>query len=141
MSKANYHYFNGTALYYRNKSADNYGNYSLKIKLDDVNQYKESGIQCDLDDEGCVWFRRPHSKLIREELVTFGPPKTLGTEKGEDGKYLPLGELVGEGSKIIAKVKSYETGNNRIGHQLEAVQVTELVPVELDNTGSDWYDF
>lgn len=129
-----YHYFEGTARFYRSKTPDEYGNYSLKIKLDDVDKYKKSGIQCELDEEGGVWFRRPDQKLFKDELTKLGPPNTVD----KDGS--PINDLVGEGSKIIAKVKSYDTKAGRKGHQLEAVQVLDLEKVD---TGSKdgWYNF
>lgn len=126
-----WHYFTGVCEYYRNKSTDNYGNYSIKIKLDDIEQYKETGIQGKLDEDGCVWFRRPQSKLIKNELIQLGAPITIDNNGNE------LEELVGSDSKIEVKVRSYPTIKG-VGHTLEGVKVLELVPVESENGEYKW---
>lgn len=128
-----YHYFEGTAKFFRTRTPDEYGNYSLRIKLDDVEAYRKTGIQCELDEEGSVWFRRPDQKMFKNELTKLGPPPTVD----KDGK--PINDLIGEGSKIVAKVKSYDTRVGRKGHQLEAVQVLDLVEVPGRTDG--WRNF
>lgn len=118
-------YLKGTCEYYRNKTPNEYGAYSLRIKLDDPEAYKATGIQVAMDEEDCVWFRRPKVKLIKNDLVEFGPPLTVDNSPEPQ----PLDALVGKGSKIEAKVKYYPTAKG-VGHTLEAVKVFELVPVE-----------
>lgn len=132
MGKTVYYYFDGECKFYRSVTPDNFGNYSLRIKLNDIEEYKKSGIQGSIDDEGCVWLRRPQNKIINNELVDFGPPVTLDENEEE------LNLLVGEGSQVVAKVAVYDTFKG-LGHRLEAVKVKDLVKVELDNTGK--YNF
>lgn len=130
-SKTKYNYFEGTLEYFRNNRPDDYGNYSIKIKLDDDSliKYKESGIQVTIDEENCVFFRRPDSKVINKELVELGPAIVVDTDGNE------LKKLPGKGSKIVAKVRSYNTVKG-VGHTLDAIQVIELVPVELSLDGT-----
>lgn len=122
----NYHYFHGTAEFYQNRKPDEYGNYKLLLKFDDPEDYIKSGIQVNMTEDGCVWFRRPDVKLIKGSLETLGPPETVTDD--EEGNAQPFKQLVGKGSKVVAKVRSYDTTKGT-GHTLDAVKIIELVPV------------
>lgn len=78
------------------------------------------------DDEGgkFIKIRRPVEKLIKGEIVTFGPPKTLVPDG--DGVAELGDKLVGNGSRVVAKVVVYDTPKGK-GHRLETVLVEELV--------------
>lgn len=118
-------YFTGTCEFYRNKTTDSYGNYCLKMILDDPEAYKASGIQVTLGEDNSVWFRRAKVKLMNNELVELGAPKTINAEEE------PIDVLVGKGSRIEAKVKTFPTMKGQ-GHTLEGVKVFELVEVDSD---------
>lgn len=131
MSKTQYNYFSGTLNYFQGNNPDNYGNYSVNLTLDDREAYDKSGIQVSVGENDDVWFRRPHQKIFGSELQTLGPPRVVDKE-GND-----FTDLVGKGSKVIAKVRSYPTAKG-IGHTLDAIQVVELVPVER---GDSYHNF
>lgn len=127
-----WHYFSGTLEYYNNKTTNDYGAYSLCMKLDDIDEYNKTGIQVTVGEDNTVWFRRPKVKLMKGELVELGSPITLDNQESPQ----PLNTLIGKGSRIVAKVKSYPTQKGT-GHTLEAVKVIDLVKVE----GSGEYNF
>lgn len=123
-------YFSGEAIFPRLLKPDTafnaHGVYSIGIILDPASQaeYDNSGIRL----KPKSWngsklfytFKRPDKALIKDELVTFGPPKVIDKDKNA------LTAFVGNGSKVTAKVIVYDTRMGK-GHRLEAVQVTELV--------------
>lgn len=76
--------------------------------------------------------RRPHTKLIREEVVEFGPPKVViatGEEKDGIPQTEPFTKLIGNGSEVTLRINIYGT-KGRTGHRLEAVRIEKLVPYE-----------
>jgi hypothetical protein len=58
--------------------------------------------------------------MIKDQLVAFGPPTVIDKDKN------PVTALVGNGSKVTAKVAVYDTRMGK-GHRLETVRVDELV--------------
>jgi len=135
MSNTQYFYFPGIARFVRSDNTDQYGNYICKIELDgdSLKAYRESGIQVNVDDENAVFLRRPHQKIFGDSLETLGPPAVVDA----DGK--PLAKRIGNGSKIVAKVKAYPTRKGK-GHTLEAIQVLELKEY-VSASGSNFYNF
>ena len=129
MSETQYLYLNGTAEFARTNKSDDYGNYSVRIALDDesLEEYKKSGIQVAIEEGNMVWLRRPHSKIINKELVYLGPPRVVNDETGEDWNV-----LIGKGSQITVKVRAYPTQKGK-GHTLDAIGIRKLVPVEGGN--------
>lgn len=128
MTKTNYHYFDGIADYVRTNTPDAYGNFTVKLVMtdDEVDKYEATGIQVAVGDDNGVFFRRPHKKIINNELQDLGPP-LLVDSAGED---LPDQKImIGKGSKLTLKVTSYPTMKGT-GHTLQAVQVHDLVPVK-----------
>ncbi len=125
MSNTQYFYFPGIARFVRSDKADQYGNYVCKIELDGdaLADYRASGIQVAVDDTNAIFFRRPHQKLINGEIITLGSPEIV------DAAGKPCSDMIGNGSKIVAKVKAYPTKKGK-GHTLEAIQVRELVKYE-----------
>ncbi|MBD3260584.1 MAG: hypothetical protein GF334_02730 [Candidatus Altiarchaeales archaeon] len=120
-----YHYFKGIARYNRLRQPDDYGNYVIQVEMDEesADKYRNSGIQVAIDDENKVYFRRPDTKTINKELVELGPPMVIDTEGTK------LDDLIGQGSEVVVKVRSYDTRKG-VGHTLDAIQVRNLVPVE-----------
>ena len=119
-----YNYFKGIARVTQSKRPNSYGAYTVCIEFDDsseLEKFKASGIQVDITDNK-AWVRRPHQKLIKNELVTLGPPRVVDKD-GND-----LNVLVGDGSEVIVKVRTYPTSKG-IGHTLDAIQVLNLVEV------------
>jgi hypothetical protein len=114
--------FTGTCKWAKiRKPDDKYGFYSVDMYLDDASWevFKASGLMLEpkeTEDGWYVRFRRPHQKIIKQELVTFGPPEVTGTT-----------ELVGNGSKVTCDVVVYETQKGK-GHRLNKITVLELVP-------------
>lgn len=135
MSETTYNYFKGIAKVAQTKKPNAYGAYTCCLQFDDENEidkYRKSGIQAQMDEENKVWFRRPHQKLIKQNLETFGPPRVVNVA-GED-----IDDMIGTDSKVIVKVRSYPTMKG-IGHTLDAIQVLELVKVELNR--DDFHNF
>lgn len=123
--KTTYTYLDGTALFSHLNKPNEWGNYTLKLTMDDENYTKYSELKLGLEthEGNAVFFRRPHSKIIKGELVEFGPPEVVDI----DGK--PFNKMIGTGSKVAIKISSYDTIKGP-GHTLLGVQVVDLVPVE-----------
>lgn len=136
MTETKYNYFKGIAKFVQTRKTNDYGSYSVCIQLlDDIEEKKfiDSGIQVEKTEDGTVWFRRPETKLIKNELVKFGPPLVVD----KDGN--PSKEMIGTGSEVIVKVRSYPTMKGT-GHTWDAIQIIKLVPVELSVDG-ERYNF
>lgn len=138
-----FEFFPGIAYWTKYKEPDpKYNTYSIQLYVDKETQQriKASGlaIRPKLDDDNKVFFtfRRPHEKTMKNELVTFGPPKVYyGTD--DDGKAKEFNDLVGNGSKVLIKVSIYDTSMGK-GHRLEAIRVDELVEYKPNNTTGDY---
>ena len=105
---------------------EKYDTYQLDLFMDKPSWalYEKSERQLKVKEaeEGkFVTFRRPDAKLIKKELVKFGPPKVV------DGVGRPIEDLVGNGSKVAIEVAVYDTQKGK-GHRMEKVTVLELVP-------------
>lgn len=91
--------------------------------------FKNSGLQLrpkeDADGK-FVKFRRPVSKLIKNAIANFQPPKAQGPG-GEDFSTT----IIGNGSSVIVNVSVYDSMKGK-GHRWEEVQVTNLIPYEPD---------
>jgi len=117
------------------KPDEKYGNYKLNLYLNDASQkaFDDSGLQLEpkTDEDGKYYvFRRPHEKMIKKEIVEFGPPKVFNADNTEfDG-------LVGNGSEITVKVSVYDTMKGK-GHRLESLRVEELVEYNPEGSGFD----
>jgi hypothetical protein len=106
-----------------------YNNWSLNLYLDkpSLKAFRESGLQLELrkDDEGqFVVFRRPLSKLIRDEVVRFDPPSLKVVRDGETQDF---DGLIGNGSVVTAKVQVYDSRKGK-AHRLEGIRIDDLVP-------------
>jgi len=107
-----------------------FNRFKINVYLDAESKKKfvESGsaLQWKKDDDGeYVTFGRPVSKLMKGEIVKFGPPKVVDS-KGE-----PLTDLVGNGSEVTVQVDVYDYTGPRgpgKGTRLEAVRVDKLIP-------------
>lgn len=121
-----YYYLSGKCKWAKlRKPDDKYNNFQLPLYLDkkSLELYNTLGLGLKVreDDEGTfVTFKRPVAKMIKTELVEFGPPKVLNADNTEfDG-------LVGNGSEVTAKISVYDTFKGP-GHRLETVRVEKLV--------------
>jgi hypothetical protein len=121
-----YVYLNGKTKWAKVRKPDEkYQNFQVPLYMDKKNleAFDSLGLQLTKkeDEEGTyVTFRRPVSKLIKNELVNFGPPKVLNADNSEfDG-------LIGNGSDVTIKVAVYDTLKGK-GHRLESVRVEKLV--------------
>jgi hypothetical protein len=129
------YYFQGIAKWAKVYRPDpEYDNYKINVYLDDASKllFQAAGTQLTpkSDDDGeYVTFRRDHAKMIKKELVTFGPPKVVDV----DGHLLT--ENIGNGSKVVVKVQVYE-GKKGKGHRLEAVQVVDLIVYDNGHSGA-----
>jgi len=122
-----YKEFTGVCKWAKLKQPDNYGHYTIDLYLNDEQllDFKATGLGLRIrEDEGgqYVRFRRPVTKLIKNQQVNFGPPTVI-----KDGK--KFDELVGNGSEVTVLVAIYDTQKGR-GHTLEKVRVEKLVPYE-----------
>lgn len=107
-------------------------NYKANIILDEASlkEFEESGIQTKPreDKEGNLihTFKRPERKLIKGDLVEFGPPEYVD----ENGDKIE-GVIVANDSEAELEVVSYDTVMGK-GHRLNKVTVTKLIPYEPD---------
>lgn len=107
------------------KPDDKYQNFSLDLYLDKPSWavFEESGLGLtpkEDDDGKFIKLRRPVSKVIKGELVKFGPPAVFDKDKKE------ITDLIGNGSRVTVKVAVFDTVKGK-GHRMEAVRVDELV--------------
>lgn len=134
-----YIYLKGTSKWVKARKPDEkYGNYTMNLYLDKPSQkvFAESGLQIEpkSDDDGTFYtFRRPHEKLIKKDLVEFGPPKVFNPDNTEfDG-------LIGNGSRVTVKVSVYDTMKGK-GHRWESIRVEELVEYNPEGGSVGGYD-
>lgn len=125
-----YYNFSGTAewaMVYRPDTK--YQNFKINVYLDDTSweKFKESGLSLapkkgngEIKGE-FITFRRPERKLIKGDVVEFGPPDVFGPNGEQDYR-----ELIGNGSKVSVNVSVYDTMKGK-GHRLNSVHVLELV--------------
>jgi len=129
-----YYYLTGRVNWAKVRKPDpDYDNYTIDFYPDakSLEVIKETGIQVEprqSQDEGIFYkFRRPHEKLIKKELVEFGPPQVLDKDNTEfDG-------LIGNGSEVTVKISVYDSKKGK-AHRLEAVRVEKLVEYTPENT-------
>jgi len=108
------------------KPDEKYNNFTIDFYPNEVSadKIKGSGLQVQ-EKEGesgrfFYKFRRPVSKIIKNELVKFGPPSVLDKENK------PFEGIVGNGSEVTIKLTVFDTIKGK-GHRLEAVRVERLV--------------
>lgn len=125
-------YVSGTCKWARVRTPDEkYGNYSINLYPDkgSLNAIQESGIQLapKTDEDGIFYkFRRDHQKIIKKELVEFGPPTILNPDE-------TLFEgLIGNGSEVTLNVSVFDTQKGK-GHRLNKVRVDKLVTYVPEN--------
>jgi hypothetical protein len=114
------------------KPDEKYKNWQIQLYPDDESMkvYDQSGMSmAKKEDEAGVFitFRRPESKLIKNEVVEFAPPVV----KDKLGR--TMDKLIGNGSKVAIKVSVYDTMKGK-GHRLEEVKVLDLVEYQKSNT-------
>lgn len=113
-----------------NSPDEKYDSFYVGLGLDAESQktFDASGMQQQVvksNETGkpFYFFRRPNKKVIKDELVKFGPPKVLDKDNNA------VTDFVGKGSKVTIKVVVYDSRKGK-GHRLEAVRVDELVKYE-----------
>jgi hypothetical protein len=104
--------------------------------LDKFRKLQEEGLLTRLrkDEEGYHFILSRHqSKVMKGELVTFGPPRLLD----KDGSVLENNLKIGDGSDCTAKVQVYyynkPTGGQGVAMRWEALKVDNLVPYPIDD--------
>lgn len=108
------------------KPDEKFQNYQLNIWFDEDSwkAYNSLGLGLKLrkDDDGeYVTLKRPETKLIKREMVEFGPPKVFDKDNNPwDDR------IIGNGSKVTAKIVVYDTIKGP-GHRLESVRVDDWV--------------
>lgn len=108
------------------KKYDDNGVFSVDFAPDDPAEFLASGIRVEPKEfEGKQYFplRRHNKKIIKGELVDFGPPEVLHRV---DDTIVPLTENIGNGSTGMVKFITYPAGRY-LGHRLEKIFVEELV--------------
>lgn len=137
-STTQYLYLSGKAMWARLYRPDEkYQNYSILVELDDksLEAFKKTGLNMKLRDNNGVSFKRPVSKVIKGELVTFSAPKVVNSESQE------IHDNIGNGSDVIVKICVYNTVKGP-GHRLDAVMVKNLIPYETrTEQDGDGFDF
>lgn len=66
--------------------------------------------------------RRDAEKIIKNEVVTFGPPKITMNGADYDG-------MIGNGSVVEASLAIYDAGRYK-GHRLESIRILDLIEYE-----------
>lgn len=107
------------------KPDEKYQNFSLNLYPDKDTWavFAESGIGVtpkEDDDGKFITLRRPVQKVIKGELVKFGPPAVFDKDKKD------ITDLIGNGSRVTVKVAVFDTIKGK-GHRMEAVRVDDLV--------------
>lgn len=134
-----YHYFTGITKWAKVRKPDvKYNNFQVPLYMtpETLENFKSLGLGLAIktDTDGTyVTFKRPMEKLIKGEVVVFGPPKIFNL----DGSEMKEG-LIGNGSTVTVKISKYDTIKGP-GHRLESVRVDELVeynPPREDISGS-----
>ncbi len=134
-----YHYFTGITKWAKVRKPDvKYNNFQVPLYMDEetLEKFKELNLALAVktDDNGTfVTFKRPMEKLMKGEVVTFGPPKVFNA----DGSEMKEG-LIGNGSTVTVKISKYDTIKGP-GHRLESLRVDDLVeynPPKEGNEGS-----
>ena len=121
-----YFYLSGKAKWAKLfKPDEKYGNYQIDLYLDKASEelFDTIGLQLTKkkNEEGAfVTFRRAPKKLIKGELVDFGPPTVLDKDNN------PINLLVGNGSEVTIKIAAFDTVKGK-GHRLDTVRVEKLV--------------
>lgn len=145
------HKFTGKAAWAKVYDPEEFrGSVNWKINLyldkDELAKRKKAGIQSKVyDDENgtYVTFKRPQTKLIKDSLNEFSPPKILNAEgetivhyeKSEDGtQWVRVGKpvLIGNGSTVEVAVNVYDTKMGK-GQRLESVRIIDLVEYESND--------
>lgn len=108
-----------------------YNNYTVDLYPDEASlqAFKMTDAQTkvtDTDKGKMIKLRRPHSKMVKDEVRIFGPVEVL------DNKNQPFIGLIGNGSEVTCKVVVYDTVKGK-GTRLEAMRVETLVPYEANN--------
>jgi hypothetical protein len=122
-------YLTGKAKWAKVRTPDEkYDNFTIDLfpTKESWGEFKASGMEVrpKRADEGeYITLRRPNNKLIKNEIVTFGPPKVLNPDE------TVFEGLIGNGSTVTLKVAVYDTIKGK-GHRLEAVRVDDLVVYE-----------
>jgi hypothetical protein len=119
------HYFSGVARQLFLTRPDQFGNYTVGVELDAASHTELANSGTTLkprtwEGHTFVTFRRPKQKVIKDQLVQFGPPVVI------DANGQPMTKMVGKGSKVTIKVVVYDSMKGK-GHRLDTVRVDELV--------------
>jgi hypothetical protein len=112
------------------KPDDKYDNFSIQLYMDDKSweTFEVAGLSLipkEDEDGQYVTFRRPNKKLIKNDVVEFGPPEVVGAEG-----------LIGNGSEVTLDVVVYDTIKGK-GHRLNRVTVNNLVKYEHPSEKND----
>lgn len=120
------YFFSGTAKW-AGKKLGKYDTYTFDFYPDEVSlaAYKTSGIRVSpkTDDDGKVFYKLKRDKSLTKKdgtVIDLGPPSFLNADGTE------FTGLVGNGSKVTAKVAVYPTGAG-VGHRWEALRIDDLV--------------
>jgi len=130
MSTKNY-YFNGTVKWAKVRKPDEkYNDYKINLYPTEASlaEIKTSGVQVQPkeDEDGVYYtFRRKHEALEKGKVKVYGPPQVL------DADNTVFEGLIGNGSKVTAKVEVYDTQKGK-GHRLMIVRVDDLVEYNPD---------
>jgi hypothetical protein len=105
-------------------------NYKVTLYNVDEAKWKASGVQTkpkqDRDGDTCYTLKRPVKKLIKGDIVEFGPPEFVMA----DGS--PVSKNVGNGSEVEVEYITYDTSMG-IGHRFNKVIVKNLIEYIPDN--------
>ncbi len=135
------YYFNGIAEWAKvqpHQRDKKYDRYAINVVMDEetMKRFRASGAQImirqnnDEDKTEYGQFHRPHSNLIKGEVVTFGPPQVFlagdEPEDDDDQDYKRFDGEIGNGSEITVKIVVYDTVKGP-GHRLQAIRINNLV--------------
>ena len=122
------YYFSGIAKWAKvYKPDEKYHNWSIQLYPDQasIELYAKTGMTVRFKEDAdgkYLTFRRPQSKLIGTQNVSFEAPKVVD----KDGTAFT--QTIGNGSQVTVKVLVYDLkARPGVGHRLEAVRVDEHV--------------
>lgn len=109
------------------------GEYNVDFFPDSMEEFAKLGLErtpkTDEDGRQFVKLKRDNKRLIKGEIVEFGPPK-LSIRVGK-GKWEDFDGLIGNGSKVLLNICVFDT-RKAPGHRIERVSIIDLVEYDPD---------
>lgn len=133
-----YYNLKGTVNWCRTETPDTkyneMGEFNMDFFPEDMDDYHRLGLERtpkkDADGNEYVKLKRDNKKLIKGELVEFGPPKV--SIKDPKLGWVPFAGKIGNGSKVLINLSVFDT-RKAPGHRVEGISILELVVYDPDS--------